>query len=87
MLPSMTTRTVIFDLRQPNLAHTRLDCSHHVGFLEFIEQQLGGWSGDLDEVEQAAFAAGLLAPAAQAEHARPCPHCTLVAAPYWLAAA
>ncbi|MEQ1703150.1 MAG: hypothetical protein ABMA25_23845 [Ilumatobacteraceae bacterium] len=83
----MTTHTVIFDLHQPNLAHTRLDCSEHVGFLEFIEQQLGEWSGDADEVEHAAFLAGLLVPAGQAEHARPCPHCTLVAAPYWLAAA
>lgn len=86
MLRSMTNN-VILDVHRPNFAHTRLDCSEHVGFLEFIEAQLGGWSGDADEVEEAAFHAGLLIPAAWAEHARPCPHCTLVAAPFWLAAA
>ncbi len=81
------TNTVIFDLQQPNLAHTRLDCSHHLGFLEFIEDALGGWSGDADEVEAAAIDAGLMVPASLADRAKPCPHCTLVAAPYWRAAA
>ncbi len=81
------TNTVIFDLHQPNLAHTRLDCSRHEGFFEFVEAQLGQWSGDADEFEAAAFQTGLVVPAELADHARPCPHCTLVAAPYWRAAA
>ena len=84
------TNTVLFDLHTPNLAHTRLDCSEHHGFLEFIEAQLADhdWSGDLDEIEAAAFRAGLLVPAELADdRARPCPHCTLVAAPYWRSAA
>ncbi|MGB8861990.1 MAG: hypothetical protein WCC60_22230 [Ilumatobacteraceae bacterium] len=81
------TKTVILDAAQPNLVHTRLDCNHHVGLLELIEQQFGGSPDYADELEEAAFHAGLIVPAEWAEHARPCPHCTLVAAPYWLAAA
>ena len=30
---------------------------------------------------------GLVSPAHLVHQARPCPHCTLVAAPYWLSAA
>jgi len=81
------TNTVIFDVQRPNVAHTQLLCSQHHGFLEFVESHLGEWSGDADVVEAAAFEAGLLVPAEWAEHAVPCPHCTLVAAPYWLPAA
>jgi hypothetical protein len=81
------TNTLIFDVDRPDLAHTRLDCPDHLGLIELVETYLGGPCDDPVTVEHVADVHGLLAPSHLVHQARPCPACTLVAAPYWLAAA
>lgn len=80
------TNTVILDIQQPNLAHTRVDCSHHDGAIEAVEDL--GYAVDDPEVFEAALdLLGLVVPRHLADGLRACPHCTLVAAPVWRAAA
>ena len=81
------TRNLIFDVDTPNLAHTRIDCSQHLGLIELVETYLGHPCDDPVTVEHVAALHGLVSPAHLVHHARPCATCTLVAAPYWLAAA
>ena len=81
------TRTLVFDLVRPNVAHTRIDCPDHVGLIELVEAELGHSCDDPDLVEEIAARHGLVAEAHLVHQARPCPSCTLVAAPYWLSAA
>ncbi len=80
------TRTIVFDALHPDLAHTRLDCPDHLGLVELVEAAVGPCD-DPELVERVAFEHGLLVEAHLVRRARPCPTCTLVAAPYWLAAA
>lgn len=85
--PARPAHYVIFDIDQPNLVHTKLDCSEHVGLVDVVDQWFGGPCDDPDVVEEVAFRHGLIAAAALVERGKPCEHCTLVAAPLWLAAA
>lgn len=86
--PARSTRQiVIFDLDTPGLAHTRIDCAEHLGLIELVETYLGHPCDDPEIVEYVADVHGLVAEAHLVHQARPCHHCTLVAAPYWLAAA
>ena len=78
---------VIFDIDRPNLVHTKLDCSEHIGLVDVVDQWFGGPCDDPDVVEEVAFRHGLVAAAELVERGTPCPHCTLVAAPLWRAAA
>jgi hypothetical protein len=78
---------VIFDVELDGLVHTRLDCDAHVGLIDAIESRLGARCDDPALVLDVADRLGLIAPAALADHARPCARCTLVAAPFWRAAA
>jgi hypothetical protein len=80
-------RFVIFDIDQPDLVHTKLDCIEHVGLIDVVDQWFGGPCDDPDVVEEVAFRHGLIAAAELVERGTPCPHCTLVAAPLWRAAA
>jgi hypothetical protein len=81
------TRTLVFDADRPEIAHTRIDCPDHLGLIELVETFVGGPCDDPEIVEHVAHAHGLLIEAHLVLQAQPCPHCTLVAAPYWLAAA
>lgn len=81
------TRTLVFDLVRPAVAHTRIDCPDNLGLIELVEAALGGGCDDPDVAEDIAARHGLMVDAHLVHQARPCPHCTLVAAPYWLAAA
>ena len=81
------TRNLIFDVDTPNLAHTRIDCPQHFGLIELVETYLGHPCDDPTTVEHVAAIHGLVSPAHLIRQARPCSGCTLVAAPYWLAAA
>jgi hypothetical protein len=85
--PTRPAHYVIFDIDQPDLVHTKLDCSEHVGLVDVVDQWFGGPCDDPDVVEEVAFRHGLIAAAALVERGKPCEHCTLVAAPLWLAAA
>jgi hypothetical protein len=78
-------RFVVFDVDRPNLVHAKLDCSEHIGLVDIVDQWFGGPCDDPEVVEEVAFRHGLLA-AADLARGTPCPHCTLVAAPMWLAA-
>ena len=78
---------VVFDVDVPSLAHTRIDCPEHLGLIELVETFLGHTCDDPEVVEHIADLHGLVSPAHLVHQARPCHHCTLVAAPYWLAAA
>jgi hypothetical protein len=78
---------VIIDAEQGELAHTRLDCPAHVGLIDLVESHLGESCDDPATVLDVAGRLGLVVVAEVAEHARPCPSCTLVAAPFWRAAA
>jgi hypothetical protein len=80
-------RYVVFDIDRPEIVHTRLDCIDHVGLIDVVDQWYGGPCDDPEVVEEVAFRHGLLVPAELVERGKPCPHCTLVAAPLWLAAA
>ena len=80
-------RFVIFDIDRPNLVHTRLDCADHVGLIDVVDQWFGGPCDDPDVVEEVAFRHGLIADADLVARGTPCEHCTLVAAPFWRAAA
>ena len=88
-----TTRTaapahhVFFDVDRPEVAHTRIDCVENGGLIELVETYLGQPCDDPTMFEHVAEVHGLVAPAHLVHQARPCPHCTLVAAPYWLSAA
>jgi len=84
---SRPARFVIFDIDRPNLVHTRLDCSDHVGLVDVVDQWFGGPCDDPDVVEEVAFRHGLVADADLVKRGKPCPNCTLVAAPLWRAAA
>jgi hypothetical protein len=81
------TQTLIFDVDMPDLAHTRIDCPDHLGLIELVETYLGRPCDDPTTVEHVAAIHGLVSPAHLVHQARPCARCTLVAAPYWLAAA
>jgi hypothetical protein len=85
--PTRRQRFVIFDIDQPNLVHTRLDCNEHVGLIDVVDQWFGGPCDDPDVVEAVAFRHGLIADADLVQRGTPCAHCTLVAAPLWRAAA
>ncbi len=78
---------VFFDVDHPEIAHTRIDCVENGGLIELVETYLGQPCDDPMMVEYVADLHGLVAPAHLVHQARPCPHCTLVAAPYWLSAA
>jgi hypothetical protein len=80
------TNTVILDIYQPLLAHTRVDCSQHFGAVEAVEA-LGYPVDDPDVFEAALDLLGLVVPRHLADGLHACPHCTLVAAPVWRAAA
>lgn len=84
---TVTSHNLVFDVDTPDLAHTRIDCPEHLGLIELVETYVGGPCDDPDMVEYVAAIHGLVAPAHLVHQARPCPTCTLVAAPYWLAAA
>ena len=71
----------------PEVAHTRIDCPDNGGLIELVETYLGTACDDPMVFEYVADMHGLVAPAHLVHQARPCPHCTLVAAPYWLSAA
>jgi hypothetical protein len=79
--------TLIFDVETPQLAHTRIDCPDHLGLIELVETYLGHPCDDPATLEHVADVHGLVSPAHLVHQARPCATCTLVAAPYWLAAA
>ncbi|MEY2581000.1 MAG: hypothetical protein QOE09_849 [Ilumatobacteraceae bacterium] len=81
------SRFVIFDIDRPDVVHTRLDCSQHVGLVDVVDQWFGGPCDDPDVVEEVAFRHGLIAAAELVQRGTPCQHCTLVAAPLWRAAA
>jgi hypothetical protein len=87
MTRTLTPRTLIFDVDQPDLAHTRIDCADHLGLIELVETYLGHPCDDPVTVEHVADIHGLVTAAHLVHQARPCPTCTLVAAPLWLAAA
>jgi hypothetical protein len=74
--------TLILDLNDSELAHTRIDCSAHLAFVDFLSG-----TTDLDDAFDVAERQGLLIPSYFAEGLRACAHCTLVAAPVWRAAA
>ncbi len=84
--PTRPAHYVIFDIDRPNVVHTKLDCSEHIGLVDVVDQWFGGPCDDPDVVEEVAFRHGLIAAAALVERGTPCPHCTLVAAPLWRAA-
>lgn len=86
-VPVRSTRYVIFDIDRPNLVHTKLDCEDHIGLVDLADQWYGGPCLDPEIVEEVAFRHGLLVPAELVQRGTPCEHCTLVAAPYWRAAA
>ncbi|HSB87443.1 MAG TPA: hypothetical protein VLD86_14105 [Ilumatobacteraceae bacterium] len=81
------SRYVIFDVDRADLVHTKLDCIDHVGLIDVVDQWFGGPCDDPQVVEEVAFRHGLIVPAELVRRGRPCEHCTLVAAPLWLAAA
>ena len=81
------TRTIVFDLTRPTVAHTRIDCPDNLGLIELFEAQLGMACDDPDLAEDIAARHGLVVEARLVHQATPCYRCTLVAAPYWLAAA
>ncbi|MBI5090063.1 MAG: hypothetical protein HZB15_14700 [Actinobacteria bacterium] len=81
------TNTLVFDVDQPDLAHTRIDCPDHLGLIELVETYLGQPCDDPITIEHVAAVHGLVSPAHLVHQARPCTTCTLVAAPYWRAAA
>jgi hypothetical protein len=85
MMTAMTSH-VYFDAVRHSMAHTRIDCPNQLGLLEEVEA-LGYDTTDPDIVEAVADLLGLVVPVGLAERATPCSHCTLVAAPYWRAAA
>jgi len=78
---------VFFDVDHPEVAHTRIDCPDNGGLIELVETYLGRSCDDPMVFEYVADLHGLVAPAHLVHQARPCAHCTLVAAPYWLTAA
>jgi hypothetical protein len=78
---------VFFDVDHPGVAHTRIDCPENGGLIELVETYLGTPCDDPMMFEYVADMHGLVSPAHLVHQARPCPHCTLVAAPYWLSAA
>ena len=78
---------VFFDVDHPEVAHTRIDCPDNGGLIELVESYLGTACDDPVMFEYVADVHGLVAPAHLVHQARPCPRCTLVAAPYWLGAA
>jgi hypothetical protein len=82
-----TQHFVYFDVDQPDIAHTRIDCSENGGLIELVETYLGRSCDDPMMFEYVADVHGLVSPAHLVHQARPCAHCTLVAAPYWLSAA
>lgn len=86
-VPVRSTRYVIFDIDRLNLVHTKLDCEDHIGLVDLADQWYGGPCLDPEIVEEVAFRHGLLVPAELVQRGTPCEHCTLVAAPYWRAAA
>jgi hypothetical protein len=86
-LGTRPSRFVIFDIDRPDLVHTKLDCTEHVGLIDVVDQWFGGPCDDPDVLEEVAFRHGLIAAAELVERGTPCPHCTLVAAPLWRAAA
>ena len=81
------THHVFFDVDHPEVAHTRLDCPENGGLIELVETYLGQPCDDPAMFEYVADVHGLVAPAHLVHQARPCPHCTLVAAPFWRSAA
>lgn len=82
-----TSHHVYFDVDHPEVAHTRIDCPENGGLIELVETYLGTPCDDPMMFEYVADVHGLVSPAHLVHQARPCPHCTLVAAPYWLSAA
>ncbi len=82
-----TAHNVFFDVDHPEVAHTRIDCPDNGGLIELVETYLGTACDDPMMFEYVADLHGLVAPARLVHQARPCPQCTLVAAPYWLSAA
>lgn len=74
--------TLILDLHNSDLAHTRIDCSAHIALADLLMSV-----DDIDAAFEIAANEGLLMPSYLAEGVRACPHCTLVAAPVWRAAA
>ena len=78
---------VYFDVDHPEVAHTRIDCPENGGLIELVETYLGHACDDPMIFEYVADVHGLVSPAHLVHQARPCAHCTLVAAPYWRSAA
>ncbi|MFN8023157.1 MAG: hypothetical protein U0Q03_16640 [Acidimicrobiales bacterium] len=78
---------VFFDVDHPEVAHTRIDCPENGGLIELVETYLGGPCDDPVMFEYVADVHGFVSPAHLVHQARPCPHCTLVAAPSWRTAA
>jgi hypothetical protein len=78
---------VFFDVDHPETAHTRIDCPENGGLIELVETYLGQPCDDPVVFEYVADVHGLVSPAHLVHQARPCPHCTLVAAPFWRSAA
>ena len=74
--------TLILDLHDSDLAHTRIDCDAHAALTDLLVA-----TEDLDQAFEIADQHGLLLPSYLAEGIRACPQCTLVAAPLWRAAA
>jgi hypothetical protein len=85
--PTARAHSVFFDVDDPEVAHTRIDCPENGGLIELVETYLGTSCDDPMVFEYVADVHGLVSPAHLVHQARPCPHCTLVAAPFWLSAA
>ena len=83
----VATHHVFFDVDHPEVAHTRIDCPENGGLIELVETYLGHACDDPMIFEYVADVHGLVSPAHLVHQARPCGHCTLVAAPYWRSAA
>lgn len=78
---------VYLDSTRPDLVHTRLDCAAHHGLVEAVEHHAGQPVDDPEMFEHLAQELGLMVDHRYVSRGRPCPQCTLVAAPLWRAAA